>query len=431
MGGFQGTLGGFANFLGGPWGIALGTAATVIGAAFIENIPQAAKNVDELRGSLDQATGALTKMTEASVIQALQQSGALDAAKKFGVNLKDVVKAAEGDVDASKRVADQMNKVQDAANRAADANSNLSGKANALRGDYNTLAQAIGGQTAAVKDAVNQQQNWLQATGASKNAQDAVKQSLDQFNSTLATNGVVTDQSSAAYQSNLLALNTLGGKAKDYITTVQNQTHSVNETTAAQGSMISQLYNSARQMGMNSAEADKYVGKLLGIPTERVTTLRLDNSQALNAIANTAAALQRMQALANAGASVVVRTNVGKIANENGGIVRTGAQAFANGGMRAYAAGGLATGIYAARNPGVIKFAEPATRWEAYISGKPGQETRNIGIALQALKKLGVDPSAFGSQQSGPVNVTNHLYGVDPQVTADLIQQGMLAAFGW
>lgn len=64
----------------------------------------------------------------------------------------------------------------------------------------------------------------------------------------------------------------------------------------------------------------------------------------------------------------------------------------AYGGFDEYASGGIRrnvpTGIY----PGganIVKFAEPETRWEAYISGKPGLEKQNIGYALEALDRLG------------------------------------------
>lgn len=56
-------------------------------------------------------------------------------------------------------------------------------------------------------------------------------------------------------------------------------------------------------------------------------------------------------------------------------------EAFANG-------GGFPTGIFAA-GPPIIKFAEPETGWEAFISGRKGQEARNARIAMNALDRLG------------------------------------------
>lgn len=61
----------------------------------------------------------------------------------------------------------------------------------------------------------------------------------------------------------------------------------------------------------------------------------------------------------------------------------------ANGGLHEFADGGFATGIYRGGTP-IHKFAEPETRWEAYISGKPGQEDRNRQIWVETGRRLGM-----------------------------------------
>lgn len=106
-----------------------------------------------------------------------------------------------------------------------------------------------------------------------------------------------------------------------------------------------------------------------------------------------------------------------KQAYANGGIqayAKGGMQTYAKGGMETYANGGVRTGIYAGRNGGVIKFAEPETRWEAFISGKAGEEKRNLAIWGEAGKRLGVDyapdlaasaadsTDSFSGSSSGP-----------------------------
>jgi len=88
-----------------------------------------------------------------------------------------------------------------------------------------------------------------------------------------------------------------------------------------------------------------------------------------------------------------------------------------NGGIEEYANGGVREGIYRGRPGGIIKFAEENTDWEAFISGKPGQEQRNRGIAMEALGRLGggsPQPTMVAAQQSGggsmvltiPISVT-------------------------
>ena len=42
----------------------------------------------------------------------------------------------------------------------------------------------------------------------------------------------------------------------------------------------------------------------------------------------------------------------------------------------------------------IVKFAEQETGWEAYISGKPSERDRNVGVWMQAGERLGVTPAA-------------------------------------
>ena len=60
-------------------------------------------------------------------------------------------------------------------------------------------------------------------------------------------------------------------------------------------------------------------------------------------------------------------------------------------GMESFAQGGFPTGLFKAKGTPMYKFAEPETGWEAFISGRPGQEDRNIGIGVEALRRLGAD----------------------------------------
>lgn len=79
----------------------------------------------------------------------------------------------------------------------------------------------------------------------------------------------------------------------------------------------------------------------------------------------------------------------------------SGGQVFgsANGNMFAYADGGFGAGFYKGGAP-LYKFAEPEVRWEAFISGKPGQEERNRGIALNAYELLGGRLPSDGADMS-------------------------------
>ncbi|WP_188756147.1 phage tail tape measure protein [Microbacterium album] len=66
---------------------------------------------------------------------------------------------------------------------------------------------------------------------------------------------------------------------------------------------------------------------------------------------------------------------------------------------KAFRDGGFAgPGIYQGRPEAIHKFAEPETLWEAYISGKPDQKERNVGVWVESGVRLGV----LGGAQSAP-----------------------------
>src|SRR5699024_7299752 len=131
---------------------------------------------------------------------------------------------------------------------------------------------------------------------------------------------------------------------------------------------------------------EKYGRNLGGLP-EKVST---------DVVANTGRAesdITRVARPRTAYVDVVTRGSGG--ASRGGTCARGGLVTYA--GKRqveAFSRGGFPTGIYKGGTP-IHKFAEPETRWEAYISGKPGLESRNIQIALEALKRLGYSEQAF------------------------------------
>lgn len=76
---------------------------------------------------------------------------------------------------------------------------------------------------------------------------------------------------------------------------------------------------------------------------------------------------------------------------------------FDRGRVQSFANGGFPTGIFTGGLP-MYKFAEPETGWEAFISGRKGQEARNLAIASDAVARLGgmvVTPQQLRQARSG------------------------------
>ena len=111
--GAGGALAGFA--VGGPWGAAIGGAGGLIAGLALHYkeagdkardaykkmeefspVKAAIANLEDLKSTLDQVTGAYTTATRAGVLQKLQQSGAIDAGRKFGLSAREIVNAVTG-----------------------------------------------------------------------------------------------------------------------------------------------------------------------------------------------------------------------------------------------------------------------------------------------------------------------------------------------
>jgi hypothetical protein len=64
----------------------------------------------------------------------------------------------------------------------------------------------------------------------------------------------------------------------------------------------------------------------------------------------------------------------------------------------------------------LIKFAEPETGWEAFVSGRKGSEERNRGIVREAASRLGMN--------MGGVSITvNPSPGMDERALAGAVSQ--------
>lgn len=93
---------------GGVWGLAIAAGVGVL-ATFAIRHAEAKQRIDEMTTSLDQSTGAITRETRATVVNNLEKAGALEAARKLGINLRDVTSAALGNESAQRRVNEVLN----------------------------------------------------------------------------------------------------------------------------------------------------------------------------------------------------------------------------------------------------------------------------------------------------------------------------------
>lgn len=148
------------------------------------------------------------------------------------------------------------------------------------------------------------------------------------------------------------------------------------------------------QFNITGGEAEAYADKLGLIPANVNTAVTLMGVD--SAIARARTLKETIDAIPNY-KGVSVETIIG---NPSTGFRGPGS---ANGNLFAYANGGFASGFYRGGTP-LYKFAEPETRWEAFILGKQGQEDRNRAIALESYRRLG------GEMPVSKGDVINNIY---------------------
>lgn len=136
------------------------------------------------------------------------------------------------------------------------------------------------------------------------------------------------------------------------------------------------LINSAIQMGATRSQAEALADKIYAIPTERQIKVLADTSQAhasLNGI------LGRLNEAVRTHFNIPVSTvGVGTVLKPAGN---------AEGGVKAFAGGGVEPGIYPYTSGGLHKFAEEYD--EAYISMDPKRRARSYGVWVEAGDRFG------------------------------------------
>lgn len=106
-----GALSGLASFLKGPFGIALGVAAGALGL-WLKKSGETERNVDELAATFDRATGAITENTRAWIANKLQEEGAFEVAKRFGISQSELVDAVINGTDVLAEQRDRFAELQ-------------------------------------------------------------------------------------------------------------------------------------------------------------------------------------------------------------------------------------------------------------------------------------------------------------------------------
>lgn len=440
---------GVARGLGGVTG-----ALVVAGAAFAvfaERQADATGVASQLESTLDAQTGAITDNTRALVAKELADRGVFEAGKMVGLSSKEITDAVleQGSaLDEVKAKFAGQNNIVDFFNGSGIAAGNAGRQLDILADGVPRARQNLEDQASAAdvsaqstEDAATAYQNAADKAGelesnlrdlidavneANGVGQDAVSSNAKYQEALAGITGEVDRQKEAFIQLQRDAYEEANGTLEGFVGTLDGFTLSLDQSTAsgsANAAMLSGVAADAQKAAeaqyavdlttMSAKEAtDKFIGTLAtsrqamidgateaGYNADEVHKLAdevfaLPDQAAIDIIANTAEAQRRLDAIASSVASFQGSgLNVTAYVRQN---ADGGMYAYADGGVQEYASGGFASGIYSGRSGGIHKFAEPETRWEAYVSGKPGQEARNKAILWEAGDRLGMWNSSGG-----------------------------------
>jgi TP901 family phage tail tape measure protein len=441
----------------------IGIVVTIIGALAMAHAEARAK-AEAYADTLEAGTNRVTKSTRDMAKEALaaknsflwiEKDSAFDAAERLGISLDLVTDAATGNAAAMKELQRQMESGNDGSLEYANSVADIT---NAVRGENASIEEAIrvaeqkqeadkdsAESTGVVTEAVEEMAAETEEATA---AVDDLKDALDAIGGTAMTMGDAIDAAQGAINDLIDAAEqeevTLGGANdasiafRDSIREVEQSHRDAAQAIIDNGGTFEDartewergreaIIRQIEAMGYSREEAERWANDNLGAAGEVVGAL----SNVANAVNNVPPAkpinitllgyhetyqyLQNIQAtLRNITGDNRIRVSTGQ--GGSGGLVA----GSANGNMfdyQAFAAGGFPTGIYAGRVGSIHKFAEPETVWEAYISGKPDQRDRNVGIWQETGRRLGVDAGAAA-------NVT--LDGAHLTGSFELVGDGML-----
>jgi hypothetical protein len=303
-------LSGMVSFLGGPWGIAL-IGATVLVGAFIHQQQESRARVDSLRGALLQLSDAYKEVGFGSgdaLKSLVQQDKKLQDliinAGKFGIAVKDIASAVDGDIAAQKRVIgayeDEAGAIQtlillkrsgqatsaDYAALGLDEKTNLDN----LLGTRYTEIEALKGSFAAKARAAEATKILTDSESANANAVAALDPAYRTLQTTLDT--LTSKTATAADKSNALkaAQDALTGAARTqkeaeeaYYAAVDNSTAAVGRNTATLDihTQAGRENRDAIEARLQASNDMYYADVAAGISTEVATKRHRDRTQAL------------------------------------------------------------------------------------------------------------------------------------------------------
>ena len=293
-----------------------------------------------------------------------------------------------------------------------------------LERELSTLIETFNKANGVNQDAISQNIKYQDTLREAQEHIDNIRNGVDGF-------AASTDLSTEAGSRNMEMLVEL---AQNSWSAAEAQRQADGDTAAFNQRLIEgrqALIDTAIEMGWTAEEATALADSIFAIPDQHETEILADTAAAKNQVidfadtvrdvpgsrvttmsALTDVARQGVRSLIDEIAQVKSKTVtitanralnfIGSLGEPNfqGGMYSNGVQEFAQ--------GGFPSGIYDGVNGGIHKFAEreKGVDWEAYISGRAADRDRNIGIAFESLRRMGVNGGGGSTTTvSAPITV--------------------------
>lgn len=309
-----------------------------------------------------------------------------EKAEKQGVSVEQLRKLMPAYADALAEVDNQQVIAAQSAEGNAAALDTMTNAAGQTQESIDALAESVRGFGQDTIDAIGADSAFYQAVDDAAEAFGA-----DGFARTL-------DLTTQAGRDNTDMLLGIAQAANDAAAAAYEQSGSVENLNAKLDEGRQALFDQARQFFDTDEAAWAYIDTLVQTPEEITTQVKLTG------VANAEAQLQALvtnwqnrQITVKFFADTynLDRSAAAAAARYTGMALRYAqGPSSANGNMFSYSSGGFGEGIFSGGTP-LYKFAEPETRWEAFVSGRPGAEARNRQIVAEAASRLGM-PSPAG-----------------------------------
>lgn len=320
---FRVGVGGLVSAVGGPLNIALAAGAVGVGL-LVKSQMDAKREVDELTQTLDEQTGAITENTREMAFKALQDSGAVSAAKDLGISLRDVTDASLGNVAAITRVNDALRASEQGMNTTAAGARGLNRETVLTGQSIKTVRDAVGGQNEALDKARTKLRDAQAAGVATADSADSLAQStstvtgaleeeetaaeklkrqldnltgrhiaadeaaidwedsIDKLSESLRKNGHTLDISTEKGRNNREALLNSAKAAQTYMVALVDEGASVDSVRRKGERFRENLIEQADKMGITRSQAQKLIDKYLSIPKNVDTTVRAHTKTAMD-----------------------------------------------------------------------------------------------------------------------------------------------------